>query len=121
MACTIVERGPSAPAAYSTSAGVPPNAARHSAFSSGCSDRCAWTGAPCACDHAITSGTWSGETARTEWIAAPSRACGATMPSESRVNPETRSAQAAAEPSPNRSCTPASGSGSPPGRNPPAR
>ena len=51
----------------------------------------------------MISGTWSGPTARTEWMAAPRRAWGATMPSESQSKAETRSAQAAAEPSPNRS------------------
>src|ERR1700753_3262882 len=62
----------------------------HSAFSSGCSDRCACTGAPCACDHAMISGTWSGATARTEWMAAPRRAGGAAMPSESEAEAENR-------------------------------
>ena len=67
------------------------------------------------------SGTWSGGTARTEWTAAPSRASGATSPRASAPKASTRSAQAAAVPSPNRSWTPASGTGRPPGANPPAR
>ena len=101
VACTTVLRGPSTPASYSTWAGVRPYAARLSAFSAGCSDRCACTGAPNACDQPITSCIWLGGTARTEWMAAPARACGLSIPRESAPRPAARSAHRAASPSPN--------------------
>ena len=71
--------------------------------------------------EATTGCIWSGGTARTEWMAAPARACGASTPCSSLPSAATRSAQRAAEPSENRRCTGASGSARPLEARPPDR
>ena len=74
VAWTAVKRSDSAPASASSPVGVRPCAARHSSFSFGCSETCACSGRPAA--HAATIRADSGSTARTLWIAAPTRAVG---------------------------------------------
>ena len=91
-------RGPSTPASASSSVGLSPYAARQASFSAGCSDR--WTCSGVLAAHAATVLIWSWGTARTLWIAAPTR---------SSSNAATRSAHASAEPSLNRRCTPSAG------------
>ena len=88
-------------------------------FSRGCSDRWTWTGAPWWCDQAMTSGICSGGTARTEWIGRADPGVRPSMPRSSYPKQAIRVAQAAAVPSPNRRCTPASGRGLRPARRPP--
>ena len=72
VACTAVNRGPSAPASRSTATGERPKAASTCRFSAGCSETWACSGSsPVAATIRATS---SGSTARSEWIAVPSRA-----------------------------------------------
>ena len=85
VAWTAVKRSDSAPASASSAVGVRPCAARHSSFSAGCSETCACSGRPAA--HAATVRADSGSTARTLWIAAPTRAAGRS------ASASTRSAQ----------------------------
>jgi hypothetical protein len=94
---------PSAPCSSSSSAGVRPWAARHASFSARCSDRCACSGALRSRAHSATVASWSAGTARTEWIAAPIRACGAAR------SAEARSAHACASPSEKRCWAPSGG------------
>ena len=81
VAWTAVKRSDSAPASASSPVGVRPCAARHSSFSFGCSETWACSGRPAA--HSATTRADSGSTARTLWIAAPTRAVGR---SSSRVH-----------------------------------
>ena len=74
VACTAVKRSDSAPASASSPVGVRPWVARHSSFSFGCSETCACSGRSRA--HSATTRAASGSTARTLWIAAPTRADG---------------------------------------------
>lgn len=98
VACTTEVRGPSAPRSASSRVGVTPCAARQASFSAVCSDRWTCNGASRSDAHAATVPSCSAGTARTEWIAAPIRACSRAF------SRSARSAQASASPSLNRSC-----------------
>jgi hypothetical protein len=91
------QRAPTTPCSSSSSAGVRPWAARHASFSARCSDRWACRGAPRSRAQPATVASWSAGTARTEWIAAPTRACGASRSEEARLDPFDRDAEAARE------------------------
>ena len=109
--CTAVNRSESAPASASTAVGRRPWAAMHASFSAGCSETCACSGQSRRSAHPATIAADSGSTARTLWIAAPALAPGPRSPRSS-----TRSAQAAALPSPKRSWSGSSGVPNPPCR-----
>ena len=98
VAWIAVKFAPSAPASASRAVGVMPCAASVSSFSFGCSETCACSGLPAA--HSATTRAASGSTARTLWIAAPTRA-GPRSASRS-----TRSAHAVASRSRKRSIPP---------------
>ena len=63
--------GRARPPRRAAGSGSCPCAARQASFSATCSDRCTCSGMPCAAS--TTTGSWSRGTARTEWIAAPTR------------------------------------------------
>ena len=88
VAWTAVKLPDSAPASASSAVGVRPCFSRHSSFSAGCSETCAWSGRSPA--HSATTRADSGSTARTLWMAAPTRSS-----APSRRSP-TRSAHACA-------------------------
>ena len=90
VACTAVVRGPSTPVRRRAAAvGVRPCTARQASFSAGCSDRCTCSGAAArAAQLGDRRAAGRPGTARTEWTAAPTRACGRRL-----AAPPTRSAQ----------------------------
>ncbi len=85
VAWTAQLSGPSAPWPCRSSVGVQPWTARQASFSARCSERWKCSGLPGA--HSTTVGIWSAGTARTEWIAAPMRACGASSSPSTRCGP----------------------------------
>ena len=121
VACTTVVRGPSTPASYSTAAGVPPVRGQTGVVLGDLLGQVDVQRRTVPRATSTTAPIWSGGTARTEWIAAPTLAAGPSIPRASVPSRPTRSAHACAVPSPNRSCGPASGSGRPARSRPPDR
>ena len=98
VACTAVTSRAERPESASSSVGVRPCAARQASFSARCSDRWTCSGTPPRPTRPRSPSASAG-TARTEWIAAPTTACGGA-----RRARRPASAQRVASPSPKRSC-----------------
>lgn len=97
VAWTAEVRGPSTPWSARSRVGVTPCVAWQASFSAGCSDRWTCSGAWRSSLQRTAAASWSAGTARTEWTAAPIRACGRS------ARASARSAQASASPSLKRS------------------